>query len=223
MEKRIIVSGGGKLRAFDAQHLSLLGEVPLGGSGALCAGEGCVFCACDDDSAVYRVDPLTLLPQSVYTGGPQMRTICLSRDKSRLYILCSGADSVLMLSAYDGAPMMLARVGVNPQSLRLDDTGERLVIAGGRDGCVHLLCAGTLSALFCLRGEGFCADAILRRGKIRALRLGGKETFASPGRVIHIPGGALIVDSASERLFSFGREGGRVVCEGARDAVLAPG
>ena len=223
MEKRIIVSGGGKLRVFGAQRLSLLGETPLEGSGALCAGEGCVICACDDDSAVYRVDPLTLLPQSVYAGGPQMRALCLSRDKSRLYILCSGADSVLMLSAYDGAPMMLARVGADPQSLRLDDTGERLVIAGGRDGCVHLLCARTLCALFCLRGEGFCADAVLRRGKIRALRLGGNGAFASPGRAIHIPGGTLIVDSASERLLSFGREGRRVVCEGARDAALAQG
>lgn len=220
MEKRIVVSGGGKLRVFDARRLFLLGESPLEGSGALCAGKGCVFCAGDRDNAVYRLCAKTLLPLGVYAGGPEVRAMCISRDLTRLYVLVSGADSVLMLSACDGAPMMLARVGADPQNLRLDDTGERLVVAGGRDGCVHLLCARTLAPLLCFRGAGFCADAVARKGRVRALRLREEGFAAATGRVIHMPGRSLVIDPASERLLACGREGVRAVCESARDAAL---
>lgn len=224
MGERIIVSGSGQLRVFRGAKLAAGEVVPLERSGALCAGRGVVFAASDEDNAIYRLDAHTLLPTGVYAGGPGMRALCLSADGERLFALLSDADSVLMLSGRDGAPMLLARVGVSPQSMRMDDTGERLVIAGGRDGCAHLLCARTLRLLAQFPAEGFCADAACRGRRVHALRLRGEWSLAAPGKLIPAHGKTLLLDSLTERLFASYAEAGawRLVCTGARDAAAIP-
>ncbi len=222
MTGRIIVSGGEKLRTFDLPGLFPGKETPLPGSGALCAGQGGVYAASDGESAIYRLDANTLLPCGVYAGGPGMRALCLSADGERLFALLADADSVLMLCARTGAPMVLARVGVCPQSMRLDNTGERLVIAGGRDGCAHILCSRTLRLLARHPSEGFCADASVRNGRIRALRLRG-ERGAAPGKLIAGHGVTLLLDRLNERLYlteDARGEAWHFVCAGARDAAL---
>ena len=216
---RIIVSGAGKLRVFLWPELSKSEETILAGSGALCAGRGSVFAA-SDENAIYRLDRRTLLPQSVYAGGPGMRVLCLSADGRRLYALLSDADSVLMLGADTGAMLMLARVGVCPQSMRFDDTGQRLVIAGGKDGCAYLLCAQTLKLLGRYSADGHCADASARAGCVRALRFCGERVCAAAGKLIHADGVTLLLDPLTERLFC--RVGGewRLVCDSARDVAV---
>lgn len=222
MGERIIVSGGEKLRTFGLPGILPGKETPLPGSGALCAGQGSVYAASDGESAIYRLDANTLLPCGVYAGGPGMRALCLSADGERLFALLSDADSVLMLCARTGAPMMLARVGVCPQNMRLSGEGERLVIAGGRDGCVHILCSRTLRLLARYRAEGFCADASVRDGRIRALRLRG-ERGAAPGKLIAGDGVTLLLDRLTDRLYlteDVHGEAWRLVCSGVRDAAL---
>lgn len=221
MRERIIVSGGGKLRAFDAQGLRLVMETPLEGSGALCAGRGFVLCACGAERVIYRLHAQTLLPQGVCAGGPGMRAMCLSGDGERLYVLLSGADSVLMLSGKDGAPAALARVGVNPQSMRLDDTGERLIIAGGRDGCAHLLCARTLRLLRRVEFGGFLADASCRGNRVRAMRLPCGQASAAAGKLLRFSGGLLMINPPAQRLYAGGAARGRwrLVCADALDAA----
>jgi len=194
----------------------------LAGCGALCARRGSVYAAGEEEGVIYHLDAASLLPCGVYAGGPGMRALCLSADAERLFVLLSDADSVLMLCARTGAPMVLARAGVHPQSMRLDDTGKRLVIAGGRDGCVHLLCAGTLRRLARYPAEGFCADAGMRRGRVRALRYVGKDGSAAAGKLIASGGKALLLDRVNERLFvsDAGRREWRFVCARARDAAF---
>lgn len=221
MTGRIIVSGGGKLRTFIWPELAAGAQTPLPGSGALCAGQGSVYVSSDEERTIYHLDANTLLPCGVYAGGPGMRALCLSPDGERLYALLGDADSVLMLCARTGAPMLLARVGVNPQNMRLDDTGERLVIAGGRDGCAHVLCAHTLALLARYPSEGFLADAGMRNGRVRVLRLCGEMGFAA-GKLIAGQDTALLLDRLSERLYASDKAAGkwRFVCSGARDAAL---
>lgn len=221
MTGRIIVSGEGKLRLFGWPDLAAKEETPLPGGGALCAGQGGVYVSSDEERTIYHLDADTLLPRGVYAGGPGMRALCLSRDGERLFALLGDADSVLMLCARSGAPMLLARVGVSPQNMRLDDTGERLVVAGGRDGCVHVLCAHTLALLARYPSEGFLADAGMRNGRVRALRLCGERSFA-PGKLIAGQGITLLLDRLNERLYASGGKADewRFVCSGARDAAL---
>ena len=219
MKGKIIVSGGGKLRLFGGAKTAPSWETPLAGSGALCAGGGWIFAASDEENAVYRFRQDTLLPKNVLAGGPGMRAMCLSRCGRLLFVLASDADSVLMLGAQDGVPLRLARVGVCPQSLRLDDTGRYLVIAGGRDGCAHLLCARTLKTVHRETCGGFCADAVCRGGRIRTLCMCADR--AAPGRLIAAGAAQMFIDPLTERLYA--RENGgkwRLVCAAARDAAF---
>lgn len=71
----------------------------------------------------------------------------ISPDGERLMILCAEADSVLLLDAVCGAPMVLARAGVNPQHMSLDESGEVLAVAAGESGEVLLLSARSLALL----------------------------------------------------------------------------
>lgn len=55
-------------------------------------------------------------------------------EAGRLYALCADADSLLMLDAVSGAPMMVNRVGVNPSAMALDETGTLLAVAAENAG-----------------------------------------------------------------------------------------
>lgn len=221
----MVVSGGGKIRVYDAREKTLKKEAALEGSGALCTDGESIYCASDFENVIYRLQGGTLLPQSVYAGGPGMRALCLSRDGENLYVLLADADSVLMLGARDGMPKCLARVGVYPQRLMLDETGEMLVVAGGKDGCVYLLCARTLRLLARQRGKGFCAAASLRSGRVRALRMEEEGRFAAAGKLLRAGDTAWMLDPLGERLYAFdaAKRRWQLVCVQARDAALRAG
>lgn len=169
MERRIIVSGGDELRVFSLPQLSRLGGVPLAGADALLASGEALYCASDEENALFRLDAQTLLPTGVFPGGPGTRALCMSDDSARLYALYADADSVMMLDAVSGSPQMIARAGVGPMAMRMEETGERLVVAGGEDGCVYLLCARTLALLERLCAPGICCDAACAGGYVYAL------------------------------------------------------
>ena len=145
-------------------------ETAIDGCGAVCAGAGSVYTASEKDGVIYRLDE-KLLPCGVYAGGPGMSALRITKDGERLFALLSDADSVLMLGGQDGLPMFLARVGVNPRQMRLQEGGRYLTIAGGRDGSATVLCAHTLKPLCSSTEEGVCCDAMLLDGCLYALRL----------------------------------------------------
>ena len=140
--------------------------------GLVCTGGGMIFAAEENERAIYRFDE-NLLLSGVYAGGPGMRSLCVTADGERLYVLLSDADSVLMLSAGDGLPMFLARAGVNPQSMHLDESGKCMVIAGGKDGSALMLCPHTLRQLHVVWEEGICVDALLCGDTLCMLLLDG--------------------------------------------------
>lgn len=98
-----------------------------------------------------------------------MRSLLLSADGTQLYALCGDADSILMLSAQTGEPMLINRAGVNPREMSLD--GEVLAVAGGESGMVILLCARTLCVLNALTMPGPVYSTALFEGRIYALCL----------------------------------------------------
>lgn len=159
MHGEALVSGGDRLRWISLSQGDVLAETTLEGCGAVCVHGEIVFAAVRGEEAIYRLDE-RLLPSGIYAGGPGMRTMCVSPDGERLYVLLADADSVLMLAAASGAPQLLARAGVNPRQMRLDAENELLVIAGGGDGCAHLLEARSLRLLRSIREEGVCWDAV---------------------------------------------------------------
>ena len=115
MGKRIIVSGGDEVRVFAPPGRGVLEHIRLEGAGTLCACGEHVFCASNWGDMVWRLDAQKLVPTGLFAGGPDMRNMLISPDGERLMILCAEADSVLLLDAVCGAPMVLARAGVNPQ------------------------------------------------------------------------------------------------------------
>ena len=98
-----------------------------------------------------------------------MRSLLLSPDGERLYVLSAEADSVLMLRARTGEPVYLNRAGVNPRELALD--GDVLAIAGGESGAVFLLSSDTLRCLKVLEMPGPVYSAALFGGILYALCL----------------------------------------------------
>jgi len=130
---------------------------PVHEGSALCAGNGSVFLACSD--ALYALNMHSLLPRAVFAGVPGVRRLLLSQDGGRLYALCSDADSVLMLSAVTGEAQILCRAGAHPPSMMLDQADERLVIAGGREHAVVMLCAHSLQ----IRGRIAMPSGIQRK------------------------------------------------------------
>ena len=129
MEERMIVSGGDEVRVFAPPKREPQEQIRLEGAGALCVSHGTVFCASDWGDTVWRLDAERLVPTGLFAGGPGMKRILSSPDGTRLLLLCAEADSVLLLDAGCGLPLVLARAGLNPQNIALDETGDVLAVA----------------------------------------------------------------------------------------------
>ena len=131
MEERMIVSGGDEVRVFAPPKREPQEQIRLEGAGALCVSHGTVFCASDWGDTVWRLDAERLVLTGLFAGGPGMKRILSSPDGTRLLLLCAEADSVLLLDAGCGLPLVLARAGLNPQNIALDETGDVLAVAAG--------------------------------------------------------------------------------------------
>ena len=118
----MIVSGGDEVRVFAPPKREPQEQIRLEGAGALCVSHGTVFCASDWGDTVWRLDAERLVPTGLFAGGPGMKRILSSPDGTRLLLLCAEADSVLLLDAGCGLPLVLARAGLNPQNIALDET-----------------------------------------------------------------------------------------------------
>lgn len=185
MGERIIVSGGDEVRVFAPPGRESLEQIRLEGAGALCAYRQTVFCASDWGDMVWRLDAKKLVPTGLFAGGPGMQRLLLSPDGARLLILCAEADSVLLLDAACGAPLVLARTGLNPQSIALDESGEILAVAAGESGEALLLSARSLTQLRRLPMPGIVFDVLLHNGTVYALCL--NETLNTT--LTTLPGG----------------------------------
>ena len=139
--------------------------------GAICAGENCLFAASQKENMIWQFHPETFAPMAVFSGGPGISQLMLSRDEKRLYALCSEADSLLMIHAQSGMPLMLARAGVNPCAMAIDERGETIAVAGGACGEVLLLCAKTLALVGQLDTCGVVFSVVVAQGHIFALSL----------------------------------------------------
>ncbi|MBR5560234.1 MAG: hypothetical protein IKU73_02360 [Clostridia bacterium] len=213
---------------------SMAGEklraAPLAGAGALCVSGAHIFCAAEEERAILRLNRHTLTPEAVFSGGPGVSQLMTSADGRWLYALCAEADSVLMLDAVSGMPMIVCRVGCNPQQMAL--RGDMLAIAGGESGCVHLLDAHTLDQRGCLPMPGpvysvdmdECAvyalcmtpalDALLvTQTPERSTRI---AIEGMPGRMLRLEERLLV--SAHMRLYDVGLDGGCIL-----RACAAPG
>lgn len=229
MEREVFVSGGGTIRAIPIAAMLHERRISLECAGALCTSGGHVFCACGED--IFRLDAQTLLPQTILCGGPGMSNLLVSADGTRLYALCSDADSVLMIDLLHGEPALLQHAGVNPRRIRRE--GGRLTIAGGESGEVIVLCERTLRLLDRIMMPGPVYDAALHTGRVVALCLtaslnsmlvivgcgGARSTLALSG----MPGCLLMrrgcILAATERtLYSVSADGARIL-----DARAAPG
>lgn len=159
MQGEVLVSGGDRLRRWSLEENRVLAETTLEGSGALCTCGGKIFVAGERDGAIYRFDERMLL-SGIYAGGHGMCAMCASADTERLYVLLADANSVLMLRASDGTPMILAHAGIHPRRMHLNEALGTLVIAGGEDGCARILCPHTLRVQREIREDGVCIDAL---------------------------------------------------------------
>lgn len=184
MERQVIVSGGGELRAFSLPGLAMGARVQLEGACALCAGKGGVFCAGSRGDMIWRLGGRALLPAALFAGGPGIADLALSPDGRLLYALCADADSVLALDARSGAPRTLARAGLNPRRLALD--GDVLAVTGGEHGETLLLHAQSLCTLARLPMPGPVCCVALRSGIVYSLCL--NESLSST-LVTLLPGG----------------------------------
>ena len=144
MGESMVVSGGGALRLLDLPRGRKAARTALEGVQALCAGRNGIYAASRWGEVIWRLDTDLLVPTGLFAGGPGVCRMLLSRDGSLLYVLCSEADSILMLDAHSGAPLLLNRVGVGPCAMAMDAQGRRIAVAGGGSGEVIVLDAGTL-------------------------------------------------------------------------------
>lgn len=223
MERELLISTDSGIRVC-----ALSGEVrrqaAFEGADALCASQDQLLCACGNGREIFRLDRQTLMPQALYPGGPGVCGLCLSEDGAYLYMLCGEADSVMMLDARSGQPLMINRAGCNPQQMALE--GDTLAIAGGESGCVHLLSARTLRAERCLFMPGPVYSTAMGRGRVHALCLtpsldsllvtvqpgGEMRTLALSG----MPGclllrEKLLLAATQRRLYAASADGGRVL------------
>lgn len=171
MEERMIVSGGDEVRVFAPPKREPQEQIRLEGAGALCVSHGAVFCASDWGDTVWRLDAERLVPTGLFAGGPGMKRILPSPDGTRLLLLCAEADSVLLLDAGCGLPLVLARAGLNPQNIALDETGDVLAVAAGESGEVLLMSARSLTLLRRMSMPGMVFDVTLCGGTVHALCL----------------------------------------------------
>ena len=159
MEREWIVSGRSGIGKLSLPDASWGLSAPMDRVSALCAQGGRIFCA--GRNAICSVDACSLLPRQIFAAAPDVRALLLSPDGLRLYALCSGADSVLMLSAVTGEAQILCRAGVCPPSMALSEEGDLLFVAGGKRSGVLIYCARTLHLLQEIRMPGpVCALAV---------------------------------------------------------------
>lgn len=159
MEREWIVSGRSGIGKLSLPDASWGLSAPMDRVSALCAQGRRIFCAGRD--AICSVDACSLLPQQIFAAAPDVRALLLSPDGMRLYALCTGADSVLMLSAVTGEAQVLCRAGVCPPSMALGEDGECLFVAGGKRPGVLVYCARTLHLLREIHMPGaVCALAV---------------------------------------------------------------
>ena len=226
MERRIIVSGGDELREFLPPGMAPGRRIRLEGAGALCTSGGQLYCACDWGDVIWRLDGERLVPTALFAGGPGICQLCVSGGGGRLYALCADADSLLMMDASSGAPLMVNRVGVNPCAMALDETGAVLAVAGGECGEAVLLSAHTLCVLRRLSMPGMVYAVALRAGTVYALSLnealgstlttvapnGVRQTLnlsGMPGAVV--PCGEEMLCATHERLYAVSPGGERIL------------
>ena len=152
----------------------------------------------------YSRGPLGSL--EIYEAGHPVPDENSYRATARALEVVSGlteADSVLLLDAVCGAPMVLARAGVNPQHMSLDESGEVLAVAAGESGEVLLLSARSLALLRRLPMPGIVLDVALRAGAVYALCL--NETLNST--LVTIP------RAGARQVLSLSGMPGRIACE----------
>lgn len=171
MGERIVVSGGGGLRELPVPPGKACRPIALHGAGALCASRECLYAASCLDGAIWKLDARLLVPTGLFSGGPGICRMMLSRTGARLYALCGDADSLLMLDARSGAPLLLNRVGVAPCAMTMDETGRLIAVAGGASGEIVLLEADTLRVLRRMQAGGVAFGAALCGGVAYALCL----------------------------------------------------
>ena len=227
MEREIYASTDGGIRVC-----ALSGEVrrqaALEHAGALCAGQNTLLCVGENGRAIFRFDRRTLMPQALYPGGPGACDLRLSQDESRLAVLCGDADSVMLLDAQSGQPLIVRSAGCAPRQMAQD--GDTLAIAGGESGYVYLICARTLEASDCLSMPGPVYSAAIGQGRIHALCMtqtlnsllvtvhpgGGRQMLSLDG----MPGCLLLQENVllaatQRRLYAVSPDGGRVLGQSA--------
>lgn len=206
MEERMIVSGGDEVRVFAPPKREPQEQIRLEGAGALCVSHGTVFCASDWGNTVWRLDAERLVPTGLFAGGPGIKRILPSPDGTRLLLLCAEADSVLLLDAGCGLPLVLARAGLNPQNIALDETGDVLAVAAGESGEVLLMSARSLTMLRRLPMPGMVFDVMLCDGVVHALCLND----ALDATLVTVP------QIGARQILSLPGMPGRVMADGGR-------
>lgn len=160
-------------------------SVRLERAGALAAQGGNIFCACGE--VIWRLEASRLVPAALFAGGPGVCQLALSPCGKRLYALLEDADSLLMLDALSGAPLVVNRVGVCPRAMALDEGREIVAVAGGECARTVLLCARTLNVLSQLPMPGIVYAVALSGGNVYSLSLSDTLnttlTTVSPGGV----------------------------------------
>lgn len=144
MGESMVVSGGGGLRLIELPQGRTVARTALEGASALCAGGDSVYAASRWGEVIWRLHAEPLVPTGLFAGGPGICRMLLSRSGRQLYALCGEADSLVMLDAHSGAPLLLNRVGVGPCAMAMDGEGRRIAVAGGGSGEVIVLSAGSL-------------------------------------------------------------------------------
>lgn len=171
MAGKIIVSGDMGLCMYSSPPEKLMAANGLGGLGPVCVGQRDLYAVSCRENIIRRFNRETLSPDGAFSGGPGITQLLLSRDGKRLYALCSEADSLLMLDTISGAPLVLARVGVNPCAIALDEQEENIAVAGGASGEVLLLSARSLNTVVRMDTCGIVFSVMIAAGCVFALSL----------------------------------------------------
>lgn len=224
MAERLIVTGGGKVRALDSATLAETARISLTGSGAVCRFERNLFVSSGWGDVIWRLAVDSLVPTALFAGGPGVSRL-MTTPEGRLLVLCADADS-LMLMTQDGAPLVVNRAGVNPRSMALSPDGRMVLVSGGASGEALLFEAANLSLLRALPMAGLVHDAVFYGDTICTLVM--TETLdtllclvGTCGHVRMLPlsgmpgaiaaGGGALLCQAGGRLYRVSAEEGRVI------------